>query len=147
MPRRTVVATRHSTGDLEAVWTLLSQAHRWKEWGRFTLADLEREGDPAPDGVGAIRRLGFAGRAGSREEIVAFEPPTHLGYTLLSGLPLRDYRADVTLTPADGGGTDIEWRSSYRPPWPGSGPFWDAVLRLLLADFTRGLARAAARPA
>lgn len=43
---------------------------------------LERAGAPTPDGVGAIRRLGF-GPMGSREEVVAFEPPTHLGYVLL----------------------------------------------------------------
>lgn len=142
--RRTVTATRHTPAPVEAVWALVSQAHTWKEWGAFTVSELEQEGEPAPDGVGAIRRFGFPVYA-SREQVVAFDPPHHLGYTLLSGLPLREYRSDVTLTPTPDGGTAIEWRSSFVPPWRGSGRFWSGFLRLLLTDFTRRLAKAAAR--
>ena len=47
-----------------------------------------------------------------REEIVVFEPPERMEYTLLSGMPLRDYRAEVTLSP-DGDGTEIDWRSEF----------------------------------
>ena len=81
----------------------MSRAELWKTWTAFPSTGLEREGDPAPDGVGAIRRFGF-GSMGSREEVVVFEPPTHLGYVLHSGLPISGYRSDVTLTPTDGGG-------------------------------------------
>jgi uncharacterized protein YndB with AHSA1/START domain len=139
--RRTVEAHRRTSGSLEATWALLSQARTWKEWGSFTVAELEREGDPAPDGVGAIRRFGFPVFA-SREEVVAFEPPTHLGYTMLKGLPLRGYRSDVTLTAVAGGGTDIAWVSSFDAR-RADGWFWAAFLRLLLRDFTRRLAKAA----
>jgi uncharacterized protein YndB with AHSA1/START domain len=142
--RRTVVATRHSTAPIEAVWSLVSQADRWREWASFTVSKLERAGAPVPDGVGAIRNFGFPVFT-SREEVVAFEPPTHLGYTLLSGLPLRDYRSDVTLTPSPDGGTDIEWRSSFGPPWPASGWFWSGFMAVLLRDFARRLAKAAAQ--
>ena len=143
MDPRTVVVTRHSAAPIEAVWALLSHAETWKEWGTFTVARLEREGVPAPDGVGAIRNFGFPMYT-SREEVVAFDPPTHLAYTLLSGIPLRDYRSDVTLTSTPSG-TDIEWRSSFRPPWPASGWFWTGFMRTLLRGFTRRLARAAAQ--
>jgi uncharacterized protein YndB with AHSA1/START domain len=140
--RRTVVATRHSTAPIESVWPLVAEAARWRDWASFTVSRRERDGAPDPDGVGAIRNFGFPVFT-SREEVVAFEPPAHLGYTLLSGLPLREYRSDVTLTPAAGGGTDIEWRSSFRPPWPASGWFWSGLMTLMLRDFTRRLARAA----
>lgn len=139
-----MVAVRHSAAPAEAVWALLGEARSWKDWAWFPMADLEREGDPAPDGVGAIRRFGLP-FAGSREEVVAFDPPRHLGYRLLSGLPVRDYRSDVTLTPTPDGGTSIEWRSSFTPPWPGSGGFWSTFLRLMIDDFARRLARAATR--
>ena len=115
----------------------------WKDWGTFTVAELEQEGDPAPDGVGAIRRFGFPVYA-SREQVVAFEPPTHLGYTLLSGLPLAGYRSDVTLAPAAGGGTDISWVSSFDAR-AADGWFWAGFLKLMLTDFTRRLAKAAER--
>lgn len=138
--RRTVVAVRHTTAPVEAVWALLSRTETWKDWGWFTVAELEREGDVERDGVGAIKKLGLRA-GGSREEIVAFDPPTHLAYELRSGLPVQDYRSDVTLTPTPDGGTSIEWRSTFtgRPAW-----FWARFLRLMITDFARRLARAAA---
>jgi uncharacterized protein YndB with AHSA1/START domain len=141
--RRTVSASARSSAQVEAVWTLLATATTWKEWGAFRVAYLEREGVPAPDGVGAIRRFGFPGFA-SREEVLEFEPPHHLAYTVHSGLPLREYRADVRLTPAPGGGTDISWVSSFRPPWPGTGALWAGLLRLIIGDVARRLAKGAA---
>ena len=92
MQRREVVSHRHSTAPVDAVWALASQAHTYRDWASFTVSTLEREGDPAPDGVGAIRRFGFPVYK-SREQVLEFDPPTHFAYTLLSGLPLRDYRA------------------------------------------------------
>ena len=144
MDRREVVSRRHSTAPVEAVWALASQARTYKDWAAFKVSTLEREGEPAPDGVGAIRRFGFPMYT-SREQVLEFDPPTHFAYTLLSGLPLRDYRADVTLTPATNGGTDIEWRSSFAPPWRGTGGFWAGFLQLILNDFTKRLAKAAAQ--
>ena len=139
MSRRTVVVTRHVDAPIEVVWSLVAEATRWKEWGAFTVAELEREGEPAPDGVGAIRRFGFPMYA-SREEVVAFEPPTHLGYVMLRGLPIPGYRSDVTLN-ATGGGTELRWASSFDArPWDGW--LWSAVLNQLLHDFTRRVARA-----
>jgi uncharacterized protein YndB with AHSA1/START domain len=142
MARRTVAAHRTSTAPVDAVWSLLSQAHTWKQWATFTVSEIEREGEPAPDGVGAIRRFGFPAYT-SREEVVAFEPPTHLGYVLLKGLPLRDYHSDVTLTPRPDGGTDIAWVSSFESR-PADGWFWSGFMKVLLTDFSRRLAKAAA---
>jgi uncharacterized protein YndB with AHSA1/START domain len=138
--RRTVVANRHANAPIDTVWDLVGHADKWREWAAFTMSGLEREGAPTPDGVGAVRRFGFPVFS-SREEVVAFEPPTHLGYILRSGLPLRDYRSDVTLAIA-GDGTDIEWRSSFEAR-PADGWFWQSFLNVMLRDFTRRLARAA----
>ena len=136
--RREIVARGHSGKPIDAVWARLADAPTWKEWARFTVSDYEREGEPAPHGAGAIRRFGFPIYK-SREQVLEFDPPHHLAYTLLSGLPLRDYRADVTLTEA-AGGTDIEWRSSFEAPWPGA--FWQAFLAFSLRDFATRLAQA-----
>ena len=135
----TVVATRHSAEPIDAVWARLADARRWREWTAFSVSELEREGEPAPDGVGAIRLFGFRAFT-SREEVVAFEPPSHLGYVLLKGLPLRGYRSDVALT-AVPGGTDIEWRSTFESAWPGTGWFWRGFLALVLRDCARRLAQ------
>lgn len=140
MNRRTVVVRRRSGAPVQSVWALLAHADGWREWAPFTTSELEREGAPDRDGVGAIRRFGFPIYT-SREEVVAFEPPTHLGYILRAGLPLRGYRADVTLTPDDGG-TEIEWRSSFDGRAV-DGWFWRAFMKATLSDFARRLARAA----
>ncbi|HEV3132640.1 MAG TPA: SRPBCC family protein, partial [Acidimicrobiales bacterium] len=97
-----IEATARSSAPVEVVWPLIGEASRWKEWSFLDRSDLLRSGEPAPDGVGAIRRFTRFG-VGSQEEVVAWEPPNHLGYTMLKGFPVRNYRADVTCTP-DGSG-------------------------------------------
>jgi len=64
---------------------------------------------------------------------------------LLSGLPLRDYRADVDLTPTDGG-TDIRWHSTFHPKVPGTGWIYRRALTRFIGDMVRGLAAATAAP-
>jgi uncharacterized protein YndB with AHSA1/START domain len=136
--RRTVTAVRHTSAPVERVWALLGTTSTWKDWGWFTVAELEREGDEHPDGVGAIKRLGLKA-GGSREEIVEYDPPHHLAYVLLQGLPVKDYRSDVTLTPTPDGGTSIEWKSSFR-----GNRLWAALLQAMITGFARRLAKASA---
>jgi hypothetical protein len=123
----------------ETLWPFVADAASWARWGPFDQASLDREGRDEPDGLGAIRRF-KTGRHVSIEEVVAFEPPHWLGYTLLKGLPLRDYRADVTLVPDGQGGTTVHWRSSSRPKVPGTG--W--LYRLALGRFIQRSAGALA---
>ena len=97
----------------------------------------EREGDPPPGGVGAVRRLGMRG-ASSREEIVAYEPPRHLGYVWPTRI-VRDYRADVRLEP-QGGGTRIVWSGSFAPTLLGPSPLMLRFFRMTVGGFARRLA-------
>ncbi len=85
----------------------------------MTRTYLLRPGAPDPDGVGALRCFA-RGPGGSREEVVAWEPPHHLGYIAVKGLPVRHYRADVDLR-ADGEGTVVTWRGSFDEIVPGTG--------------------------
>ena len=127
-----------TAAPVEVVWPLLAEARRWRDWSFLTRTGLEREGAPHPDGVGAVRRFTSYG-VGSREEVVAWDPPYHLAYRVLSGFPVRDYRADVTLT-AEGTGTRIGWAGSFDPKWPGTGRLLDAVLPRMMQRFADGLA-------
>lgn len=140
---RTLMVYGRSSAPPDSVWSLLVDATAWSRWSRIPSAAREREGVPAPDGVGAIRQLGL-GRLGSREEVVAFEPPHHFAYVLLTGMPVTNYRADVTLT-VDGTGTLITWRARFVPKWPGTGRALEQFFRSTLTGFARGLARFAAR--
>lgn len=123
---------------VDVVWPLVGEARHWREWSFLTASGLERDGRPTADGVGAVRRFTCYG-VGSREEVVAWDPPGHLAYRILSGFPVRNYRADVTLTP-DGGGTRIEWRGTYDPKWPGSGPVLARLLPAMMRRFATDLA-------
>ena len=131
-----------STAPPDVVWALLVDATAWSKWSRILKAEREREGTPAPDGIGSIRRLG-TGPAISREEVVAFEPPKHFAYVLLSGLPVERYRADVELAP-DRDGTLITWNARFVPRWRTAGGPLEWFLRRTLTSFARGLARHAA---
>ena len=63
--------------------------------------------------------------------------------TLLEGLPLKGYRADVDLEPADGG-TWIRWHSTFDGKHQGTGWIYRLALRRFIRACVRGLADAAA---
>lgn len=138
-PRWSFTQVAHSRAPVDAVWPLIGEARRWKEWSFLTRSDLVREGVPAPDGVGAVRRFTTFG-IGSREEVLVWEPPVHLGYTILRGFPVRDYRADVIITP-NRGGTTLTWSAEFNPKVPGTGAVVWVILRLLLRGFARSVCR------
>jgi uncharacterized protein YndB with AHSA1/START domain len=128
----------------EVVFEVLADATRWHEWAGVSVgvSQWEREGDPAPGGVGAVRKLGRWPMFG-REEITEYDPPHHLGYTILSGLPVRGYHADIDLLPGHDGGTTIRWSGAFEPALPGTG----AALEALVGRIVHGYAKAAAKEA
>jgi hypothetical protein len=142
-PRWSFTQVSRTRAPVDAVWPLVGEARRWKDWSFLTRSDLVREGVPAPDGVGAVRRFTCLG-VGSREEVVAWVPPNHLGYIVLRGFPVRDYRADVSLTPTDGG-TTLTWSVRFNPKVAGTGAMMWVVLRLLIFGFARSVCRFADR--
>lgn len=136
MSAGTLEVSARSNASVDEVWALLADGTTWSDWARFTRSSYEQEGE-GRHGVGAIRAFG-TGPITSREKVVAFEAPRHLGYEVLSGIPVTGYRADVTLEP-DGEGTRITWVSSWTKAPPGMGWF----LRRTVGDVARSLARGA----
>jgi len=143
--RQSFFVRAHSSAPPDAVFDVLADSTRWCEWAGPLIrrSSWELEGSPEAGGVGAIRRLGSS-RIFSREQIVEYDRPRHLAYVILSGQPVRQYRADVSLTPS-GDGTDIRWEATFLPRLPGTGRF----IRWYLSKIVGGLARnlAAQRPA
>jgi len=103
---------------------------------------VEREGDPAPGGIGAIRKVGRWPMFGY-EQIVAYEPPSHHAYTMVKGNPVRNYRADVRIVP-DGQGALVTWSASFDALVPGTGAMLTAFYRRLIGDMAKRLAAYAA---
>jgi uncharacterized protein YndB with AHSA1/START domain len=137
-----VDVTVGSAAPPAAVYALLRNGSTWPQWGRWDSFTLERAAADEPEGVGAIR-VWRVGRKTVREEIVELVPDRRFSYTLLSGLALRDYRADVALTPtADG--CIIRWRSTFRPKVPGTGWLYRRALHGIIEESARAVANAAA---
>ncbi|HUY65055.1 MAG TPA: SRPBCC family protein [Acidimicrobiales bacterium] len=127
----------HSAAPPSVLWPLLGEAEQWKRWSFLTRSFLLRPGAPEPDGVGALRRFAV-GPFGSSEEVVAFEPPVHLGYVAHKGLPVRSYRADVVLS-EDGDHTVVTWTGSLEPVVPGTGALVLRYARTFVRRFSRQL--------
>ncbi|MFI0447680.1 SRPBCC family protein [Actinomadura sp. 6N118] len=131
-----IETTATSSASAEVIFKHLAVAEAWGEWGNFpTRARRERAGDETPNGVGAIRKIPPA-----REEVVAYDPPRHYAYVILTGMPVREYRSDVTLEP-QGLNTVIRWKARFEPVIPGSGPVIRLFLSRMLASFARRVAR------
>ncbi|WP_329107843.1 SRPBCC family protein [Micromonospora sp. NBC_01699] len=145
--------TVRSGAQVGAVYELLRAGVTWPTWSGLGSFELERavpvatgdSGAGADEGVGAIRVF-RTGPMTSREQIVDLVPDRRLSYILLSGLPLRDYRADVDLTPTPEG-TIIRWRSTFHAKLPGTGWFYRWFLGRFIRQTAEGLAAYAERDA
>jgi uncharacterized protein YndB with AHSA1/START domain len=95
----------------DVVWALLEDATAYARWGPWDASGYEQPGDDAPHGVGAVRWFRL-GRTTTVERVLAVEPGRRMEYSVIRGIPVRNYRAEVTLTPtADG--THIRWAATW----------------------------------
>jgi hypothetical protein len=137
-----VDARARTTASPATVHALLRDGATWPEWGAVDTFALEQAGPDGGESVGAIRQFRTGRRYRMREQIVEIVPDRRFSYALLSGLALRGYRADVDLTPVDGG-TDIRWHSTFRAKVPGTGWIYRRALQRATERFVQGLAERA----
>lgn len=129
----------------EVVFDVLTDHRRYPEITPLRKATLEREGEPAPNGLGAIRVLSVAGPP-MREEVIAYERPFRFSYKILSGLPVRDHVGTVEMQPADGG-TEVVYSVKTTPTLPLGGPVFMLVLKKAIRDLLGGVAKESERRA
>jgi hypothetical protein len=147
MRRRHIDLTVTTTAPRASVYRLVVDGSTWADWAAIDSLEIERPGDPPPEGVGAIRVL-RRGRTTGRDLLVELVPDRRLRYESLSGLPTRDYVGIVELGDLpDGtpdGGTTIHWRASFQPRFPGTGWVLERGIRRFLEECAQGLAAYAA---
>ena len=148
-----------TNGSPDVVYRLLAEATSWRDWAGPLVTRSRWEVEPDARGLGGRRRLGrplFM----VREEITAAEPPRRHAYRMLSGQPVRSYRAEVHIspvaspvsatpsardTPTVGAapGTLIEWTGTVVPLLPGTGRLTSYLLGRMVHGFATRLAEAA----
>ena len=138
--------TRRIDAPIEVVWDVLTDHAAYRSWTPVPTSRLVTPGSSEPNGVDAVRFLGV-GPLGTKEKVLVSEPPRHLAYTVVSGLPVREYRADARLAEGDGNGTELEYTGSFRPLVPGTGPVLGLLIRTALSALVGSLARESERRA
>ncbi len=136
--RIVVSRTRETTAPPETVFALLADSSTYPNWSAIGGYEMERPGFNEPHGVGEIRVFFSYGIFKVREEVIELTPNRFMAYTLLSGLPMRDYRGETTLEPLPNGGTRITWKSSFRGV-AGTGWFMRGFMAFVLATLTAAL--------
>jgi len=122
----------------ETVFAVLTEHHLYASFTPMRRSVLEREGEPAPNGVGAIRVLTSVGPP-LREEVIAYQPPSRFAYKLLSGAPVRDHVGTVELSP-DGEGTRMVYAVKTIPTLPLAGAAVVATVKQAIKLLIRGIA-------
>ena len=101
-------------------------------------SSLEKEGDPAPNGVGAVRKLELVGPP-ILEEVVRYERPTYFAYKALKGLPVKEHLGEVRLSETGDDCTRVQYTICYTPSIPG--PVIGFVIKQSVGALLRGIAK------
>jgi uncharacterized protein YndB with AHSA1/START domain len=134
---RTIHVTRTIPAAPEAVFDLLADHAGYGRFRPIGSAELVREGDPAPNGVGALRRINVRPLT-FEEEITAYERPSRLDYLIVKlNVPFEHHGGSIRLAPK-GETTAVDWRSSFTVPTPLVGGLQELVWQPVL---TRGFRR------
>lgn len=129
----------------ETVFDVLTDHRRYAEMTPLRKSVLEREGEPAPNGVGSIRVLSAVGPA-LREETIVYERPSRFSYKLLSGLPVRDHVGTVSLEP-NGAGTKVTYAVKTTATVPVVGGVVVAAVKQGVTQLLNGVSAEAERRA
>jgi uncharacterized protein YndB with AHSA1/START domain len=133
--------TIHRTIDApaERVFDALTDHRGYAKMTPMRVSTIEKEGEPAPNGVGAVRKLGLAGPP-IVEEVIGYERPTFFSYKVLSGLPVKEQVGEVRLRDV-GGRTELSYTVSYTAKIPRTEPVVGVVTRQAIGALVRGIAK------
>jgi uncharacterized protein YndB with AHSA1/START domain len=112
MEQLRVEAEGTTDADLEVVWSLLADANSYPRWGPWNDGGYQPPGE-GPSRMGSVQWFRFGRRTTSVEKVLEIEAPRRLVYTVISGIPVKNYRAEVTLTPRVPKGTSIHWTATW----------------------------------
>jgi uncharacterized protein YndB with AHSA1/START domain len=112
MSQLEVEATGETSAEAGTVWSLVADANRYPQWGPWKDGGY-RPPAAGPSRPGQIQWFRYGRRSTTVEKILEVDEDRRLVYTVARGLPVRNYRAEVTLTPTPSNGTSIRWRATW----------------------------------
>jgi len=136
-----------STAPAATLFRLETDGANWSQWAKpiVVQSGWARQGDPAPGGVGAVRKVGMWPML-VQEETVEYEQDRRHVYKLVGpATPAKDYVGEVAFTPNATGGTDIRWSGSFVEGVPGTGRVMRAALGGAVRYFAGRLVKEAER--
>jgi uncharacterized protein YndB with AHSA1/START domain len=95
----------------EVAWSLIADANTYAKWGPWDASGYESGRNDAEQGVGTVQWF-RVGRTTSVEQTLEIEEGRRFVYTVIRGVPVHNYRAEVTLTPS-ARGTHIRWAATW----------------------------------
>jgi hypothetical protein len=138
---------RTSSAPPATLFRLETDGARWSEWAKPVVvqSSWEQQGDPAPGGIGAVRKVGLWPVL-MREKTVEYEQDRRHVYALMSPpTPAKDYHGEAVFTPNASGGTDLRWTGSFTEGVRGTGPIMLIFLRSVIGLVSLRLIKAAER--
>jgi hypothetical protein len=135
------------TRTVAVVFDVLTDHRGYADITPLRAVDMECDGAPEPNGVGAVRVIYVLGRRfpAVREGVTEYATPHRFSYRILSGLP-GDIRGAVDLADS-GGSTRLEYRHEVSLPFPMPAPIVRGGRRLVIGFLIRGVARESERRA
>jgi hypothetical protein len=136
--------TRTSTAPIDSVFDVMTDHRGFADcsW-MFRRSTIEHEGTPAPNGLGAIRRLASYGTT-FVEEIIEYERPTRWAYKMLAGVPTRDQVGTIKLRQT-GTGTEVSWHLTAKLKVTGLDWLAQPIGKWFIDQLLRGALSAAER--
>lgn len=132
---QTIDITETIALPIDRAFELLADHANYHRFPGISGSELIKTGAPAPNGLGAVRRIAL-GNVVLHEEISGFEPPKKLAYRIIASKPVKVMHEggviELTEVPE---GTRIRWRSTFKLNIPLIGWF---VTRRAARRFDRG---------
>ncbi len=107
-----VCAEGRTKADIGRVWSLLADANRYAQWGPWSDGGY-RPASPGPSKPGDVQWFRYGRRTVTVERILEVEAPSKLVYSVIGGLPVKGYRAGISLLRLESGDTYIRWAASW----------------------------------
>jgi uncharacterized protein YndB with AHSA1/START domain len=107
-----VEAEGTTLAEVGTVWALVADANTYAQWGPWSDGGYD---PPAkgPSRAGSVQWFRFGRRTTSVEKILEVDPPKRIVYTVERGIPVKNYRAEIILTPNVPSGTSIRWAANW----------------------------------